>query len=131
MWLSSLTAEQRHHLLKLAHFVVESDGVLDPNEELMIDEFRREMALSSDFTSDTLDIDSVKLSFGTQRERVIVVLNLLRLSYVDGTFDVEEECLLKEIAQAFGLSDESFRAMDVWVKRLVDLEHDAQVFMRS
>ena len=39
MWLKSLTDEQREALLGLAHNVVVSDGILDPNEEDMLDEF--------------------------------------------------------------------------------------------
>ena len=41
MWLSSLEPEQRKALLGLAHNVVVSDGLLDPNEEGMLDEFKR------------------------------------------------------------------------------------------
>ena len=45
MWLSSLSEQQRHAALRLAHNVVVSDGILDPNEEGMLDDFRREMEL--------------------------------------------------------------------------------------
>ena len=131
MWLSSLTTEQRQKLLDLADDIVISDGVLDPNEEIMMDEFRREMALMSESKANSLDLSNLNDTYGTMRERAIVVLNLLRLSYVDGEFDVEEECLLKEIAQVFGFDDEQFRLMDNWVKRLVSLEAEAQDFMHA
>ena len=41
MWLSSLSDDQRHALLRLAYNVVVSDGLLDPNEEGMLEEFRQ------------------------------------------------------------------------------------------
>ena len=129
MWLKSLTDEQREALLGLAHNVVVSDGILDPNEEDMIDEFKREMALKPDVVSDYLELDGIGEIFDSRRARTVAVLNLLRLSYVDGAFEIEEECLLKEVARAFGISDADFALMDNWVRRLVGLEREARNLM--
>ncbi|MCY3841358.1 MAG: TerB family tellurite resistance protein [Gammaproteobacteria bacterium] len=129
MWLKSLTDEQREALLGLAHNVVVSDGILDPNEEDMIDEFKREMALKPDVVSDYLELDGIGEIFDSRRARTVAVLNLLRLSYVDGAFEIEEECLLKEVARAFGISDADFALMDNWVRRLVGLEREARDLM--
>ena len=57
MWLSTLTYSQREAMLRLAHNVIVSDGLLDPNEEGMLEAFRREMAVSADFEVEYLDID--------------------------------------------------------------------------
>ena len=129
MWLKSLTDEQREALLGLAHNVVVSDGILDPNEEDMLDEFKREMALKPDVVSDYLELDGIGEIFDSRRARTVAVLNLLRLSYVDGAFEIEEECLLKEVAGAFGFSDADFALMDNWVRRLVGLEREARDLM--
>jgi tellurite resistance protein len=129
MWLSSLTAKQREALLGLAHNVVVSDGLLDPNEEVMLDEFKREMELNPKIQSQYLELRGVEKVFNSRRSRAIAVLNLLRLSYVDGAFEVEEECLLKEVSRTFGLPDSEFRLMDNWVRRLVALEQEARAFM--
>ena len=85
MWLSSLTRQQREALLGLAHNVVVSDGLLDPNEEGMLDEFKREMDLNPKTESQYLELHGVDKVFDTRRAR-IALLNLLRLSYVDGAF---------------------------------------------
>lgn len=129
MWLKSLTDEQREALLGLAHNVVVSDGILDPNEEDMLDEFKREMALKPDVVSDYLELDGIGEIFDSRRARTVAVLNLLRLSYVDGAFEIEEECLLKEVARAFGIDDADFALMDNWVRRLVGLEREARDLM--
>ena len=129
MWLSSLTAEQREALLGLAHNVVVSDGLLHPNEEVMLGEFKREMELNPATESKYLELDGVDKLFDTQRARAIALLNLLRLSYVDGAFEIEEECLLKEVSRAFGIPDSQFRLMDNWVRRMVALEQEARAFM--
>ena len=129
MWLSSLTQKQRDALLGLAHNVVVSDGLLDPNEEDMMDEFKREMALKPDIIPDYLELDGIDEIFDSRRARTVAVLNLLRLSYVDGAFEIEEECLLKEVARAFKISDDDFALMDNWVRRLAVLENEARDLM--
>jgi len=129
MWLNALTDEQRRTLLGLAHNVVVSDGLLDPNEEFMLDAFKREMDLSPRIEADYVELDGIEKIFSTRRSRAIALLNLLRLSYVDGAFEVEEECLLKEVSRAFGLSEAEFQLLDNWVRRLVALEQEAQSFM--
>lgn len=131
MWLSSLTAKQRTALIGLAHDVVESDGLLDPSEELMMSEFKREMSLSSSEPTGHMDLEGIENIFHTKREQVIVLLNLLRLSYADGEFNVDEESLVKEIALAFQLDDEEFRKLDDWVRRLVEIELEARALMAS
>ncbi len=131
MWLSSLTDDQRRALLGLAHNVVVSDGLLDPNEEVMLDEFKREMELHPATESDYLELDGIDTTFGSRRTRAIAMLNLLRLCYVDGAFEIEEECLLQEIGEAFGIDGDDFLLMNNWVKRLVALEKEAGAFMHS
>jgi tellurite resistance protein len=129
MWLSALRAEQREALLGLAHNVVVSDGLLDPNEEGMLDEFKREMELHPNLEAEYLELEGIDQTFDSRKSRLIVLLNLLRLSYADGAFEIEEECLLKEIGRTFEISDEEFLLLDNWVRRLITLEDEARRLM--
>ena len=129
MWLSSLKPDQRKALLGLAHNVVVSDGLLDPNEEGMLDEFKREMELNPDIDAEYLELQGIEHTFDSRRSRIIALLNLLLLSYVDGAFEIEEECLLKEVSRAFQISDADFMLLDNWVKRLVALEEEAKTLI--
>ena len=79
MWLSSLSDNQRQALLRLAHNVVVSDGLLDPNEEGMLDEFRREMGLSATAEVEYLELDGIADIFDSRRSRIIALLNLLKI----------------------------------------------------
>ena len=54
------------------------------------------------------------------------MLNLLKLSYADGAFEIEEECLLKEICRAFNMDDDEFLLLDNWIRRLNALEEEAR-----
>ena len=129
MWLTALTAEQRRALLGLAHNVVVSDGLLDPNEEFMLDAFKREMELNPATESEYVELSGIEQIFDSHRSRVVALLNLLRLGYADGAFEVEEECLLREVCKAFQLPDEEFLLLENWVRRLVALEDEARALM--
>ena len=129
MWLSSLRDDQRHALLRLAHNVVVSDGLLDPNEEGMLNEFRREMELSASEEVEYMELDGIGDIFDSRQARIIALLNLLKLSYADGAFEIEEECLLKEISQTFSVDEAEFMLLDNWVKRLTTLEGEAVALM--
>ncbi|MGD8416878.1 MAG: TerB family tellurite resistance protein [Pseudomonadales bacterium] len=129
MWLSSLSVEQREALMGLAHNVVVSDGLLDPNEEGMLDEFKREMELSPSDDMDYLELSGIEEIFDSHKSRVVALVNLLRLGYADGAFEIEEECLLREVCKAFQLPDEEFLLLENWVRRLIALEDEARALM--
>jgi uncharacterized tellurite resistance protein B-like protein len=129
MWLTALNPQQRQALLGLAHNVVVSDGLLDPNEAGMLDEFKREMGLPAGTAPEYLELQGIERTFDTRRTRLIALLNLLRLSYADGAFEIEEECLLKEISRTFEVSDGEFLLLDNWVRRLLALEDEARRMM--
>ena len=131
MWLSSLSESQRHAALRLAHNVVVSDGILDPNEEVMLNEFRREMALKDVAELEYLDLDGIEEVFADRRSRMILLLNLCKLSYADGAFEIEEECLLREISKAFDFSVDDFSLVDNWVKRVCALEQEGIEMMEG
>ncbi len=131
MWLSTLSEAQRIALLGLAHNVVVSDGLLDPNEEGMLEQLRREMGIDTGHELDYLELDGISQIFSTRPVRVVALLNLLKLSYADGAFEIEEECLLKEISSTFNIPDDEFLLLDNWVKRLISLENEAESLINA
>lgn len=122
---------QREALLGLAHNVVVSDGLLDPNEEGMLKDFKREMGLPASIEPEYLELAGIGDVFESRESRVIAIINLLRVSYADGAFEIEEECLLKEIAHAFKLREQDFLLLDNWVRRFLALEEEAQILIRN
>jgi tellurite resistance protein len=130
MWLSSLSTKQREALMGLAHNVVVSDGLLDPNEEGMLDEFKQEMELKQ-VNVEYMELSGIEDIFDSRKSRVVALVNLLRLGYADGAFEIEEECLLREVCKAFQLPDEQFLLLENWVRRLILLEEEARSLMRD
>lgn len=126
MWLYSLSDSQRRALLGLAHNTVVSDGLLDPNEELMMEQFKREMALAEDVQPDYIDLDTIEGVFDSRRAQRIALINLIHLSYADGAFEIEEQCLLRDLADRFGVEEAEFILLENWVKRLTRLEEEGK-----
>ena len=67
MWLASLSDTQRQTLMRLAHNVIVSDGLLDPNEEGMLDAFRREMELAPSTELEYLELEGIDAIFPNKR----------------------------------------------------------------
>ena len=126
MWLSNLSKDQHQALIRLAHNVIVSDGLLDPNEEGMFDLMKKEMGIENSQEVEYLSLDGIETTFPDRKTRIIVLINLIRVGYVDGAFEIEEECLLRDLANSFEIELDEFELLDNWVKRLVGLEKEAQ-----
>ena len=126
MWLSNLSKDQHQALIRLAHNAIVSDGLLDPNEEGMFDLLKKEMGIEDSEEVEYLSLDGIETTFPDRKARIIVLINLIRIGYVDGAFEIEEECLLRDLANSFDIDLDEFELLDNWVKRLVGLEKEAQ-----
>ena len=126
MWLSNLSKDQHQALIRLAHNVIVSDGLLDPNEEGMFDLMKKEMGIENSQEVEYLSLDGIETTFPDRKTRIIALINLIRVGYVDGAFEIEEECLLRDLANSFDIELDEFELLDNWVKRLVALEKEAQ-----
>ncbi|MFT4797514.1 MAG: tellurite resistance protein [Candidatus Azotimanducaceae bacterium] len=129
MFLSSLTQNQKETFLCLAHNVVVSDGDLTVDEELMMDEMRREMNIDRAYVPHYVELEGIEEIFTTRKARSTTMIALIRLGYADGAFEVEEESFLRVLCKTFEISESDFSLLDNWVKRLVALEKEASVFM--
>ena len=67
MWLSHLTGEQKETMLRLAHNVIVSDGLLDPNEEGMLRGIPPKMSVSSDFQIEYQELAGIEAVFSERK----------------------------------------------------------------
>lgn len=113
----------------LAHNVVVSDGDLSTAEKVMMEQMRREMNVEPTFEPEYVDIKGIEEIFHSKRSRGVTLISLIRLGYADGAFEIEEQCFLKKLSKQFAISNHEFGLMDNWVKRLISLEREANVFL--
>ena len=95
----------------------------------MLDYLRANMGLHDVQEIEYLELDGISTIFDSRQSRIVALLNLLKVSYADGAFEIEEECLLKEVGKTFQVSDNEFLLLDNWVKRLISLEGEALALM--
>lgn len=129
MFLHELNDKQKEAFICLAHNIVVSDGELSPDEQLMIDQLRREIGLAEDFEPHYISVKGIEDVFDTRRSRVAAVIALIRLGYADGAFEIEEQFLLKDICTALQISATDFTVMENWVRRLIALQLEASALM--
>lgn len=129
MFLHELNKAQKEAFICLGHDVVVSDGDLTPDEQLMMDTLKREIGLEESFEPHYIPVDGINEIFDTRRSRVAVVINLIRLGYADGAFEVEEQMLVKQVYKLFELTEEEFTLLENWVRRLIALEKEALALM--
>jgi len=96
----------------LAYDVAVSDGVLRGDEQFMMTQMGREIGLSHDFEPHYIPTEGVGKIFDTHRARIAVVINLIRLGYADGTFEIEEQFLLKEVCRLFSFTNQQFAVIE-------------------
>ena len=129
MFLYELDRKQKETFICLAHVVAVSDGELSPEEQIMMNELKREIDLSPEFEPHYMPIDGIREVFNTRSVRVATIIALIRLGYADGAFEIEEQFLLKEICVTFEVTESDFNIIENWVRRLIALEKEARVFM--
>lgn len=129
MYLASLTKEQKEAFICLAHNVVVSDGELSVGERVMMEDMRDEMNLAPEIEAKYMRLDGIEEIFDSRRSRTIALLALVRLGYADGAFEIEEQCFLTDLCQAFEVSESDFELIQNWVRRFISLEREAQAFM--
>lgn len=66
--------------------------------------------------------------FETEKERAIVLLELLLLAHSDGELHQAEEQILHSIASDLNVSDEALETMQNWALRQVALAQEASEF---
>ncbi len=129
MFLHELNNAQREAFICLAHNIVVSDGELTADEQQMMDELRREIGLPESFEPRYIPLEGIDGIFDSRKSRVATLIALLRLSYADGAFEIEEQYILGDVCRNFGISSEQFELIENWVRRLIALEKEAAQFM--
>lgn len=129
MFLYELTSKQKETFICLAYVVVVADGDLSPDEQSMMDELRREIALPESFEPHYIALEGIDEIFNDRRARVATLIALIRLGYADGKFEIEEQLVVKEVCALFGVSEEEFARIENWVRRLISLQKEAHSFL--
>lgn len=112
-------------LKALAHIAAVDDSI-DLDEKRMVEQYAEAWELGADAKSKVQDILETKSSlslnhlvseFSESGTRFLLVQELMRLGYADGTYDEAERKEIAGIAQRMGMSENQFREVEKWVGR--------------
>ena len=112
-------------LKALAHIAAADDSV-DLDEKRMVEQYAKAWELGSDATAEVQDLLRTQSSlslpelvseFSESGTRFLLVQDLMRLAYADGTYGEAERKEIASIAQRMGMSEEQFREVEKWVGR--------------
>lgn len=112
-------------LKALAHIAAVDDSV-DIDEKRMVEQYADAWELGSDTKAEVQDILRTQSSLSLQQlvsefsesgTRFLLVQELMRLAYADGTYGEAERKEIASIAQRMGMSEDQFREVEKWVGR--------------
>ena len=121
MYLSLFNRRQASALLGLARELMASDGVESPEEEAFYQEMIRELDAHGVNHRMLTTRQAMLQAFETRQQRIIALLALLQLAYVDGTFSVEEISFVSRLAREMEISSELAARCESWALELMML----------
>lgn len=128
MFIHDLKPKEKLAFLSLARDLIQCDGEITEKEKPAIDRICLEMGVSPDtkppFSSRKIAFESIR----RREARCKVMLELIGLAYVNGTFPAKEKGLIRSAAKAWKLTNAEVVEMTDWVHSLFGLYHEASTF---
>lgn len=125
MFLAMLNETQKKAFLALAAQYVTEDGLVQRGEMGWMDGLKREMGMSQRTKIGAEPPEELFPVFDGHTSKVIVMLEIIRLGYVDGDFSAAENAFVAKMAAAFGFSREFVLLLNNWAARHAALTREA------
>ncbi len=105
MFLNQLSYQEKKMFLDLSIHIAKANDVLEAEEKALISEYCTEMQLPPIEMYETEPLETVASYFALADEHIkkIVVLEILGLACIDGTYDDVEEAAVKRFSDAIGV----------------------------
>ena len=118
MFLNQLSYQEKKMFLDLSIHVAKANDELAANEKAMISEYCTEMQLPPIELYETEPFGTTIDYFALAEEKIkkIVLLELLGLAYVDGTYDESELKLIKKYTEAVGIDEDSYAKINTAIQ---------------
>ncbi|AEG30991.1 tellurite resistance TerB family protein [Thiomicrospira cyclica] len=128
MFVDRLSQAQRQALLDLAVIMAGIDNDVSAEELQYLEELASNYNLTLDLENHGANsIDDLISIVDSKQAKVIVLQELIKLSYKDGHFGPEEQQKVFQIAQKLGLNDpELLLAIERWVRQGFDWLHEGE-----
>lgn len=126
MFIHELSPEQRRAFLVLARQVIDADNRLAIQEVERLDRLYVEAGVGTETASAPSGVGDLNLLFGTERSRVVVLLDLLLVAYADGQLHPSELRAVRSAAAGLQVDAGTFEAALDWARRHQALVEEAE-----
>ena len=104
MFLTGLSHNQKNAYMSIESYMISSDGRLDNQEMLMMEQYKVEMDLSDqDLSSLPLDVALHEFADSPTVVKKRILFELLGLAFSDGDFAEQETEMIENIRKSLGL----------------------------
>lgn len=125
MYLHLLSETNKASFMAIARAICAADGNFSDSERFMLDIYAKEMGLASIESSIAADEAVTTLAeTGSDKEKRIIVLELVGLSLADADFSTEERAFLQAVVGKFNISEEFVSQCETAVGRYLDLQNE-------
>lgn len=132
MFLYQLNEKQKEVFLILSDELVNSDDKLDIQELDKLELMRNEMQISATFKPRKKEeLGSIKDIFSSKTSKMICLIELVGLAYIDGKFCDKEKEYLKKLCNEAGIPETKIEEVNVWVKQMLDLTYKGTELINS
>ena len=133
MLLMKLQSKEKFSFLQLAHYLARVDSKYGPREEEILLEYCTEMGIENldSFDSENFSLDGILKDFKSEQSKRIVILELMILIHIDHTFQLNEQKLMQQISQNFGINLEDVNDYSQWGKSVAMLYEVAKIFINE
>ncbi len=133
MLLSMLEENQRKPFLALAKKCIDSDEIVDMNEAQLFSGMREEMGLDQGSLdlNETIEIQEIVPVFNTKKSKVVVILELLKISLSDSDYSFEERDFIRNVSDAMEMSSNELFVMRSWVEKKIKLDAELNSFFEG
>lgn len=132
MFADRLTQEQRQAVFDLGVILANVDSDVSDEEIQYLENFSTAFGIEYDLDKSTINIDDALTVFETKVSKIILLQELIKLSYKDGHFGKEEQDKVFHIAQKVGVNDSDlFLRIEKWVRQGVDWAFEGEQMLES
>ncbi len=133
MLLMKLQSKEKFSFLQLAHYLARVDNKYGPREEEISLEYCTEMGIENldSFDRENFSLDGILKDFKSEQSKRIVILELMILIHIDHTFHLNEQKLMQQISQNFGINLEDVNDYSQWGKSVAMLYEVAKIFINE
>ncbi|BBN59144.1 hypothetical protein [Hydrogenovibrio marinus] len=121
MFADRLTTEQRQAVFDLAVMLANADMDVSEEELGYLKTFSEAFGIEFELDKSQINLEETLRVFDSKRSKIILLQELIKLSYKDGHFGEEEQDKVFMIAQKIGMNDSDlFLKIERWVRQGAD-----------